>query len=489
MADEVIFTAGAKSTPPAGTKIATDTVGGKEIQFVKLDIGGDGLSSPVSGALPVYDVSGVAVNITNNVIVTGSIQVSNFPNLQGVSGSVSVNNFPAMQGVSGSLSITPPIMQGISGTVAVSNFPSMQGVSGTVHVDNLPPNMQGVSGSVGVNNFPILQGISGSVNVSNFPTFPVQQGISGSVSISNFPVMQGISGSVTVTPPIQQGISGTVAVSNFPVLQGVSGSVNVNNFPVQQGISGTVNVGNFPAQTLVTGSIGVVGNVNIGNYPTQQGISGSVSVSNFPVQQGISGTVAVSNFPVQQGISGTVTFANSWIIVSGTVSGNVAHDGIDAGAPIKVGMKAISHGANPIAVAANDRTDAYANIHGVQFVMGGHPNIITTEWEFAATGTSNNALITVAGGTKIVITQCQAVCDNANTVDVGVRVGFGAANTPTTTGVILTHPGIAAGSGVSRGDGSGILGVGADGDDVRVTSESPTSGALRILISYFTIES
>lgn len=549
MPDEVIFTAGAKATPPAGTKIATDTVAGKEIQFVKLDIGGDGLSSPVVGSLPVYDVSGTAVNV--NVIVsgtyiqyiTGTVVVQNFPDLQGISGSVSINNFPPIQDValvSGSVSVTAPIMQGVSGTVAISNFPIqqgisgtvfvsnfpatvdvaiisgsisvsppiMQGVSGTVHVDNLPPVLQGVSGTVFVSNLPIeYYHITGAVDVQNFPA--IQQvaglvGISGSISVSNFPAYEIVSGSVVITNyPDQQGISGTVAVSNFPSMQGISGSVTVippiqqgisgtvavSNFPAMQGVSGTVFVGNLPVQTLVTGSVGIVGNINIGNYPVQQGISGTVFVGNWPTQQGISGSVGIVNYPVQQGISGSVTVSNIYRSITGAVAGTVAHDDIDAGAPVKVGYKAISYGANPTAVAANDRTDAYANRHGIQFVLGGHPNIITQEWEFAATGTANAALITVSAGTKIAVTQCQAVCDNANSVDVGVRVGFGAANTPTTTGVVLTHPGIAAGSGVGRGDGGAVIGIGADGEDLRITSEVSTSGALRVLVSYFTIES
>ena len=86
-----------------------------------------------------------------------------------------------------------------------------------------------------------------------------------------------------------------------------------------------------------------------------------------------------------------------------------------------------------------------------------------------------------AAGLKIVVTQIQMTADNANTVDVGFRVGFGATTTPTTTGVVLTHPGVAAGSGISRGDGSGILGVCADGEDLRITSEVPTTGSIRIL--------
>ena len=82
-----------------------------------------------------------------------------------------------------------------------------------------------------------------------------------------------------------------------------------------------------------------------------------------------------------------------------------------------------------------------------------------------------------------------ALCDAANTVNVGVRAGFGAATTPTTTGVVLTHPGIAPGSGYTRGAGSGILGVGADGEDLRTTLTVPTGGSIRLLVSYFTIDS
>ena len=169
-------------------------------------------------------------------------------------------------------------------------------------------------------------------------------------------------------------------------------------------------------------------------------------------------------------------------------SGDVAHSAADSGNPLKIGAKAIAHGTNPTAVDAAERTDLYANRAGVLFTIGGHPNIVTLE--LAATAAQTDvAIVTAGAGTKIVTTEIEALCDNANTVDVGVRVGFGAANTPTTTGVVLTHPGIAPGSGVVRGAGSGILGVGADGEDLRVTAETPTGGNLRILVSYHTIDS
>ena len=43
--------------------------------------------------------------------------------------------------------------------------------------------------------------------------------------------------------------------------------------------------------------------------------------------------------------------------------------------------------------------------------------------------------------------------------------------------------------GFTVGDGSGILGVGADNEDLRITSGTPTTGSLDINISYFTCES
>jgi len=186
--------------------------------------------------------------------------------------------------------------------------------------------------------------------------------------------------------------------------------------------------------------------------------------------------------------AGLVSETGSSAVNSLAIGGGTPHDSVDSGNPQKIGYKAIDHGSNPTAVAAADRSDAYCNRHGIPFVIGGHPNIITLE--YATTGSqTNTAIITVSSGTKIVVTQIQAVTDNANTAFPQVRVGFATATTPTTTGVVLTHPGLPAGGGVSRGDGSGILGVGADDEDLRITCGAPTGGSIRILVSYFTCES
>jgi hypothetical protein len=173
------------------------------------------------------------------------------------------------------------------------------------------------------------------------------------------------------------------------------------------------------------------------------------------------------------------------------IGGCTAHDAVDAGAPVKIGLKAIAHGANPTAVAAADRTDIYANRHGIQFFIGGHPNIVTSRATYSASAQTDTAIGpgTVNAGTKVVVTQVQVLVSNPTTATPAVRVGFGAANTPTTTGVVLCHPGIPGGGGVSRGDGSGILGIGADGEELRITADAATGGVLDVLVSYFTIES
>jgi hypothetical protein len=178
-----------------------------------------------------------------------------------------------------------------------------------------------------------------------------------------------------------------------------------------------------------------------------------------------------------------------WLTLIDPRGGDVAHDAADSGNPIKVGAKAVAHGANPTAVAAADRTDLSANRAGVLFTIGGHPNVITSEVLSSAAAQTDAALITVSAGTKIVLTSIEVSLDEATTVGVGFRIGFAAATTPTTTGVVLSHAGMVPGGWLVRGDGSGILGIGADGEDLRITSDAATNGALRVVVSYFTIES
>lgn len=168
------------------------------------------------------------------------------------------------------------------------------------------------------------------------------------------------------------------------------------------------------------------------------------------------------------------------------VQGNVAHDAVDAGNPVKMGGRAIDIGTNPTEVAAGDRADLLVDRAGVPFFIGGHPNIQTTRLQFTAAQT-NVAIITAAAAVKIIVTAIQVTLDNASTVFPSVRIGFGAATTPTASQVIAAHGGVPAGGGFSRGDGSGILGIGADDDDLRITTVgTATGGGMEVVVTYYT---
>jgi len=170
--------------------------------------------------------------------------------------------------------------------------------------------------------------------------------------------------------------------------------------------------------------------------------------------------------------------------------GGIAHDAVDSGNPVKIGAKAIAHGTNPTAVAAADRSDLLCNRAGIPFVIGGHPNVQTLKHTTITTAVTNAAIITVSAGTKIVVTRISLTLDNASTVFPTVLIGFATATTPTTTGVLISHGGFPAGGGMTVGDGSGILGIGADDEDLRITTTGNATGnGLQVCVSYYTIES
>jgi hypothetical protein len=181
------------------------------------------------------------------------------------------------------------------------------------------------------------------------------------------------------------------------------------------------------------------------------------------------------------------------------VAGNVAHDAADTGNPIKLGARAIAHGTNPTAVADADRTNLYANRHGILWTIGGHPNLQSAEYITTAAQTSggDNVLPLISAGTRYVITGVTVTASAANTVNTSVRLGFGTTGVPTQgasgadaiTKVILSHPGIAPGSGVSKGHAGGIVGIGGDGEELYIVCSVPTGGSVVVQVDYYTIES
>jgi hypothetical protein len=177
------------------------------------------------------------------------------------------------------------------------------------------------------------------------------------------------------------------------------------------------------------------------------------------------------------------------------VDGNTSHDAVDAGRPVLLGARAKAHGSMS-AVAADDRTRLHANRHGILWTIGGHPNVITRSARIEdADGAQTNASISgaVASGEKLVITRLSVFADASNSGDVYCKIGFGAATIPASTEAgansILFEGQLPAGGGITMGDGSGVLAVGADDEELRLTCDDPAAGALNVSFARYVIES
>lgn len=163
------------------------------------------------------------------------------------------------------------------------------------------------------------------------------------------------------------------------------------------------------------------------------------------------------------------------------------------------GGYAVAHGSNPDAADAGDAGAMLMNRHRIPFMLGGHPNLQSAEYITTAAQTSggDNVLPLISAGTKYVITGVTVTASAANTVNTSVRLGFGTAGVPTqgasaadaVTKVILSHPGIAPGSGVSKGHAGGIVGIGGDGEELYIVCSVPTGGSVVVQVDYYTIES
>ncbi len=154
------------------------------------------------------------------------------------------------------------------------------------------------------------------------------------------------------------------------------------------------------------------------------------------------------------------------------------------------GAHSVLTGAAPDSAAVDAAVSPVATRTRVPFVIGGDPGVITLKHTTITTAVTDAAIVTVTTPNKIVVTRISVTLDNASTVFPTLLIGFGAANTPTTTGVLVAHGGVPAGGGITVGDGSGILGVGADAEDLRVTTTGNATGnGLQIVVTYYLVPS
>jgi hypothetical protein len=182
------------------------------------------------------------------------------------------------------------------------------------------------------------------------------------------------------------------------------------------------------------------------------------------------------------------------ISATGVVAHGVALDSDVELRPFLGGAAAVAFGATPTPVTAATLSHLIATRHGIPWMLGGHPNQITREFHITAAKTDADLLGAVAGTDKVVVTKLLVTVSKATTVNVGVRIGFAAATLPAAAdagtgavGIVGSHAAIEPGFGFTTGDGSAPIGIGAAGEELRITSDAPTTGALRVVVTYFTV--
>jgi len=308
--------------------------------------------------------------------------------------------------------------------------------------------------------------------------------------------------------------AGTNAIGKLAANSGVDiGDVDITSIAAGDNNIGNVDVVTLPALPAGTNNIGDVDVLSIVPGVTASSLgkaedaahsSGDTGVMMLAVRQDTQSDFGADGDYVPLSIdgAGNARTADEAVLnavadvetaINDTGITTVAHGDPDTEEPLKIGVKAIAHGTNPATVDTADVTDIYANLAGVLFTIGGHPNVITRSHVIADSdgAQTDAALLTVSAGSKIVITQLSVKADASNTTNVAVKIGFGTATIPAaslagTVGIILEGQ-FAASGGQQVGNGAGIIAVGADNEDLRITCGDPVTGNLRVTYSYYTV--
>jgi hypothetical protein len=337
---------------------------------------------------------------------------------------------------------------------------------------------------------------------------PAALGAGGGIKVDGSGTALPVTGTITAVTSLTNALpAGTNAIGKLAANSGVDiGDVDVATIAAGDNNIGNVDIVTVPSDPFGANADGASATGSIS--AKLRGIATALGVTAFDLGTGTGGTRTLRFFQdTAQWIGGAggvgtavqrVTLATDDLAIDAVVdaiAGTVAHDDADSGNASKIGAKAKSFGTNPTGVSAtNDRTDLYATRAGQLFTLGGHPNVITRcNTILDSDGAQTNAsLLSVSAGSKIVITQIGVAMDGANSAAVAVRIGFGTASVPAAalagTAGLLLQGNWSANGGHQKGNGAGIIGVGADDEDLRITCGDPAGGAIYVTYSYFTIE-
>jgi len=333
-----------------------------------------------------------------DVIATDDIAGVKYQRIKIVQGADGVND--------GDVSSTNPLpIDGsvtVSGTVAVTDNSGSLTVDGTVTANQPASTAYRVIISDGTSDVPLDAAHSdGEANTENHidvgakllvyngSTWDRQRGDATDGILVNL----GTNNDVTVTGTVTANAgSGTFAVSGT-----VTANAGTGTFVVGDGGSSLTVDGTVAATQSGTWILGANSGIDIGDV-TINNASGASAVN---IQDGGNSIT----------VDGTVTVTDGL-----NIEGDVAHDTVDSGNPVKIGFQA--ENAVPAAVATGDRVNGIADTYGRQLVAHIDPGMQVWKAANPTTQQTGADIWTPSAGKKIVITYL-AVSSYATT---GARV-------------------------------------------------------------------
>lgn len=189
-------------------------------------------------------------------------------------------------------------------------------------------------------------------------------------------------------------------------------TANANEVVIKSGTVTTVSSVTAIANALPAGDNNI-GNVDIVTVPAPLNVVGGgaeATALRVTIANDSTGVVSVDDGGSTLTIDGTVTASNT--------AGNIAHDEIDSGNPVKIGCKAYNFdGTAPgTAVAEGDRANCISDIYGRQFVETIHPNYGTANDNQAAAQTKTALVGTPGAGLSIYVTDIIMSTDTAGNI-------------------------------------------------------------------------
>lgn len=388
MADDVTFGTSLAS-PPSGTVVAADDVGGVLYQKIKLDLGGDGATSPL--------VRGSQNSAASIPVVLATDQAA-IPASQ--SGTWNVGTVTTVTTVSTVTSLTQ--MNGAA--IAMGTGTRSAGTQRvTIATDDVVPASQSGTWNIAtVTSLTQFNGVAIALNTGTRSTGTLRVTIatddvvpasqSGTWNIGTVTTVTGVTTVSTVTSLSQfAGVAialntGLRAAGVLRVTQATDDVVHIDDN------SAAISV-DWNGTTPVTGSGNATGALRVELANNGTGVMGTVgtvtTVSTVTNLSQMGGVAIALNTGTRSTGTQRVTVATDDIV---QVAGVVAHDAAISGNPVRSSGRALT--ADYTAVSTGDTADLITSILGKQIILLG--SIPDNTWSYAAAA---GGLVTTGGVT------------------------------------------------------------------------------------------